>query len=1172
MDVQEGLLIANNAQALGSPNSGTTVESGAALGLQSDVESEPLTLNGNGFLATGHYDGGGTLVPDHFYGALRNISNNNTYTGPITLQTDTTIGVDSGSTLTIGAKSGLQGTGTIAGAAPGQSQGLTKESTGTLILATANPGLLGPVTVVQGALRITDGGALGSTFNGTTVEDGAQLQVQGGITVAGEPLTLSGTGIFGTGALLNSGGNNTWGGPITLTSIPVNLPPPTLPSPAVSIGVSNAFDVLTITGSIGGPFGLTKVGPGKAVLTTADTYAGVATVQAGILSIQTPAALGVLGDAAHGLGTVVDDGGTLQLDLSPANPTAVTPAIQGEGLTLNGAGANGIGALDNVSGANTWAGVPGLPGTIVLASSAAIGVEGPGPNTGGSLTVTSDIDGPAGSTLGKVGPGTLFLPNGNTYLGPTDIQAGIVNISNPTALGPVNSQGTTVENGGTLQLQASAIHPLEVTSEALILNGSGSASNHFNGALEGVGDKFSTNTWDGPVTLFSSSTIGVDHDTTLVINGAIGQASISSDLTKVDIGKLVLTNNGNNYGGTTFINAGTVQITVANALGLTTGGTIVAAGAALELNPTKGTTFNEPLTLNGTGFMGNTGALRNLGPVVTPVGGTNTWAGPIILNTTSVIGTDAGTGLDVTGSIGQGATAAGLTKEGLGTLTLAGANTYDGTTLVDAGVVVVANALALGSTVGGTVVTSGAALQLSNASVTGETLTLNGHGTTPTDGALENVAGNNSWAGPIILASDTTIGVDPKTNLTILGFVSDATPGANFTFTKENTGTLVLTQADTYGGVTLINNGILVIQDPGALGGTANGTFVANLAALEVDMDGKTIAEPLTLNGQGFGGNTGALRALSGNNTWSGPVVLNTSSSVGVDLGATLDITGVVSDGNNQLSLSKEGTGTLVLGGNNTYGGLTLVDAGILNVANPSALGAAGNPAVNGTIVRKGAELDLASSVTDGEAVQLNGPGVNNAGALHNVSGNNTWSGPVVLASDSALGADAYTTLTLLSPISQTASSNLSKELPGRVVLTQPSSFNGTTTIDGGALQMTIPDALSNGMPGVGTSSITVNNGGALELNFPLALVNRTVHGVPMSLKKQESDCPLSSPFTESGELAHNLAARPASVGAVDSSVPVRDSRRRPMPQPATAAVPPRAHRPRWLATSRGVG
>src|SRR6516165_5781014 len=56
--------------------------------------------------------------------------------------------------------------------------------------------------------------------------------------------------------------------------------------------------------------------------------------------------------------------------------------------------------------------------------------------------------------------------------------------------------------------------------------------------------------------------------------------------------------------------------------------------------------------------------------------------------------------------------------------------------------------------------------------------------------------------------------------------------------------------------------------------------------------------------------------------------------------------------------------------------------------------------------------------------------------------------------------------------------------------------------------------------------------------------------GYVIVYKKQESDCPHSSPFTESGELTHNLAVRPASAGAVDSSLPVRDPRRRPMPQP----------------------
>jgi autotransporter-associated beta strand protein len=1285
---------------------GTTVESGAELGMQSDVELEPLHLFGDGLVGTAHFTFLGSLVIDHNTGALRNLSSSNTYTGPITLETaSVTIGVDSGSTLTIGQSGLLPGNGTLTGPA---GDTLTKESTGTLILGDdtapfngGNPNLLGPVVVVQGAVRITDPLSLGSPAQGTTVEDGAQLQIQGNITVSGETLTLSGSGIVATGALLNTGGNNTWAGPIVLTSLPVYLPPQTLKSQSVYIGVTNTFDTLTIGDAAIAPaptiteataqlitdFGLTKVGPGKVVLNQKDTYSYLTTINQGILAIQTPggSALGVLGDFSQGHGVIVNTGGTLQLDLSPGNPFGIPspPSIVGESLRLNGAGAGGVGALDNYSGTNVWVQGSGLAGTITLSSSAAIGVEGPvGTTTGGSLTVTSDIDGPITSALAKVGLGTLYLPTANTYLGATQVQAGILNISNAGALGPPAGLGTTVASGATLQLMSSGTSETVVANEALTLNGNGSTGS--NGALENVGGgNDGNNTWAGSVVLASDSSIGADGLTTLTISGTIGQGATNSNLTKVGTGTLLLTNNGNNYGGTTFINQGVVAITQQNSLGLTTAGTVVASGSALDVEPAVNTTFAEPLHLNGSGYnSNNTGALVNLN-------GNNTWTAPITLDTTSVIGdaatilpspsgarevgttvmittasptgftagekvvisgfvgaaagyneplgvtiastptpetftyADTATGLadsgggfadpqttlTLNGAIGQNLVPAGLTKEGLGTLVLGGTNTYDGTTLIDTGVAILTNPKGLGSTVGGTTVTGGAALQLQlgGATVTGEALTLNGAGFNPPHGALENLTGNNTWAGPITLASNSTIGVDPPTTLTVNGSVGETPAGSNFNLTKELAGKLILARSDSYGGVTFVTNGILNIQDPGALGGpgiaevqtvtvtgtsgtfqltfngqttgmlpfnvpasggvgptaslqnalnaltsvsgpggsvavslsspgvytvTFNGSFVgfnqtamvpsfaggdtvavaittlgtggtsvALGTALEVQLNGGTVAnEPLLLVGQGFGGgNTGALRAPSGSATWTGPVTLtgvNPNVSIDADAGAVLTITGAVGEGNGSHQLSKEGVGTLVLGGiqDNTYTGLTSVDAGILQVAKPGALGTA----AVGTVVQTGAELDVNASVTDGESVTLNGTGIGNAGALHNIVADHTWSGPVILTGATAtiaIGADATTNLTLGSPISQSAASNLSKEGAGRVILTKPSSFTGTTTIDGGALQMAVPNALSS------SSSITVNNGGSLELNFGLLnLGSQTVTGVPLSL------------------------------------------------------------------------
>src|SRR5207247_3185044 len=92
--------------------------------LESDLQLEPVVLNGNGIQPP--FNG-------HNTGALRNISGNNTYTGPLTLATDSTIGVDTGTSLTIGSHPNLAGTGNITD--NGADLALTKELTGTLIPA-----------------------------------------------------------------------------------------------------------------------------------------------------------------------------------------------------------------------------------------------------------------------------------------------------------------------------------------------------------------------------------------------------------------------------------------------------------------------------------------------------------------------------------------------------------------------------------------------------------------------------------------------------------------------------------------------------------------------------------------------------------------------------------------------------------------------------------------------------------------------------------------------------------------------------------------------------------------------------------------------------------------------------------------------------------------------------
>jgi fibronectin-binding autotransporter adhesin len=123
----------------------------------------------------------------------------------------------------------------------------------------------------------------------------------------------------------------------------------------------------------------------------------------------------------------------------------------------------------------------------------------------------------------------------------------------------------------------------------------------------------------------------------------------------------------------------------------------------------------------------------------------------------------------------------GLTKSGTNTLTLATSNSYSGPTAIDAGVVEIQNATALGSADhGATTVALNARLELqNNITVTGEILTLTGTGGTSFfNGALNSKSGANTWTGPVTLAATgTRIGAQAGATLIISGPITSA-PGS----------------------------------------------------------------------------------------------------------------------------------------------------------------------------------------------------------------------------------------------------------------------------------------------------------------------------------------------------------------------------------------------------------
>ena len=97
---------------------------------------------------------------------------------------------------------------------------------------------------------------------------------------------------------------------------------------------------------------------------------------------------------------------------------------------------------------------------------------------------------------------------------------------------------------------------------------------------------------------------------------------------------------------------------------------------------------------------------------------------------------------------------------------------------------------------------------------------------------------------------------------------------------KQGTGTLTLSVPNTYAGATDVQAGVLAITDSAALGATSGATTVETGAALDVSGP-ITVAEPITLNGDGVSAGTGALRHSDASDaTISGGITLGSAARI----------------------------------------------------------------------------------------------------------------------------------------------------------------------------------------------------------------------------------------------------------------------------------------------------
>lgn len=242
--------------------------------------------------------------------------------------------------------------------------------------------------------------------------------------------------------------------------------------------------------------------------------------------------------------------------------------------------------------------------------------------------------------------------------------------------------------------------------------------------------------------------------------------------------------------------------------------------------------------------------------------------------------------------------------------------------------------------------------------------------------------------------------------------------------TKTGTGVLVLSMTaantDWSGGIDLVQGSIRT----GGLTTAHNGHFGTGSISSTSANDVTITASTVNSNGGDRTFDNDLVLGGTGRLTLGGSFNINFTASsewqlIGQkNLGITFT---TVHDGTvtGEAGLNKVGGGMLILNGSNTYLGPTNVNEGVLHVRNSNGLGSGGAVSVFGAGGLVGAALELSNNVTiSGHTLALAGTGVisptspggidNNAGALRNRSGNNTWTGLVtVTAPDTYVAVDA---------------------------------------------------------------------------------------------------------------------------------------------------------------------
>ncbi len=320
--------------------------------------------------------------------------------------------------------------------------------------------------------------------------------------------------------------------------------------------------------------------------------------------------------------------------------------------------------------------------------------------------------------------------------------------------------------------------------------------------------------------------------------------------------------------------------------------------------------------------------------------------------------------------------------------------------------------------------------------------------------------------GNVVLLNNLTVTQNGSANVHITRPVT-----GSYGITKEGTGGLRLLAANTYTGKTLVKQGSIVIASAAGLGEEPV-SFVAD----QLTLDGGWLTTSVNITSLGNRGIT-----LGAGGGGLGPF-----NNITLTLDTPIAGVGM---------LSKVGSGTVVLTGDNTYSGGTTVDSYILHAGHDNALGT-GAVTFNSTATR----LVIANSVTLTNSITINGgTGVAGRGLIENggAGGNATLSnGTLTITGNASAGGHFASTgtggsLTIACPI---------------IASVTPSFRIGTGIFSGGGSyanftigQGTIRLGADNGL----STSATLSIASSAAANLDLAGFNQQLVGITQSYSSQ---------------------------------------------------------------------